>query len=144
MKEGSMLDVALKVLIEAQKPVSFTDLWEKVKEELEITPEEEPSRIGHFYTDLSLNGRFVVLTGNIWDLRERHTYDKVHIDVNDVYTEVEESDEDKEDKEENAAYNAAMEGKAISDDGDESEDEDDSKKEDGAEILGMKKEDLAY
>ena len=45
-----------------------------------------------------MSGKFVTLTDNTWDLRSRHTYAKVHIDVNDVYTEVEESEEEPEEE----------------------------------------------
>ena len=86
MKEGSMLEAAERALIAEGKELKFADLWGKVKADLEITPEEEEHRIGRFYTDLSMSGRFVVLGENVWDLRTRHTYDKVHIDVNDVYS----------------------------------------------------------
>ena len=36
---------------------------------------------------MMLDGRFVTLGENEWDLRSRHTFDKVHIDMKDVYNE---------------------------------------------------------
>ena len=41
-------------------------------------------------TQLTLDGRFVTLGENVWDLRIRHTFDKVHIDMNEVYSDDEE------------------------------------------------------
>ena len=39
-------------------------------------------------------GRFVTLGENTWDLRSRHTFDKVHIDMNDVYSDVDSESEE--------------------------------------------------
>ena len=53
--------------------------------------------ISFFYTNLTLDGRFVNVGENKWNLRERVTFDKVHIDMNEIYVEEEEeevSDED--------------------------------------------------
>jgi len=140
MKEGSMLDAAERVLTLENREMKFADLWAKVKEELDITPEEEEHRIGRFYTDLSMSGRFVVLGENIWDLRSRHTYDKVHIDVNDVYSDVDERDTDAVDEAEETAYNESVRGYVINDD-DESAPEDEETeskpRESAAELLGI-------
>ena len=66
-----------------------------------MSEEEKNARLGTFYTDLTLDGRFVALTDNNWDLRKNHTYDKVHIDYNEVYSEEEDSDDkDKEEESE--------------------------------------------
>ena len=35
----------------------------------------------------------MTLTDNFWDLRSNHTFDKVHFDMNDVYTDVETTEE---------------------------------------------------
>ena len=146
MKEGSMLEAAQRVLTAEKKEMKFADLWAKVKEELEISPEEEEARIGRFYTDLSMSGTFVVLGENVWDLRVRHTYDKVHIDVNDVYTDVDERDTDAVDEAEEAAYNEYVRGDAGNDDeeapADGEEESGDSKpRESAAELLGIQGED---
>ena len=138
--KGSMLESAFNVLTAEGKEMKFADLWGKVKEDLEISAEEEERRIGHFYTDLSMSGDFVVLGENVWDLRSRHTYDKVHIDVNDVYSDVEERDTDAADAADEADYNKYVRG----DIGDEEEnpegDEEggDAKpRENAAELLGI-------
>ena len=140
MKEGSMLESAQRALAAEGKEMKFSDLWRKVKDDLEISPEEEGQRIGRFYTDLSLAGNFVVLGENVWDLRERHTYDKVHIDVNDVYSDVEERDTDAVDEAEEAEYNQSVRG-FIGDEEEmpqDSEEEGDSKpRESAAELLGI-------
>ncbi|MBQ7244181.1 MAG: DNA-directed RNA polymerase subunit delta [Bacilli bacterium] len=140
MKEGSMLEAAERALIAEGKELKFADLWGKVKADLEITPEEEEHRIGRFYTDLSMSGRFVVLGENVWDLRTRHTYDKVHIDVNDVYSDVDERDNDSVEEAEENEYNESVRGYVPVDDENASDDDEegDSKpRESAAELLGI-------
>ena len=56
-----------------------------------------------------MDGRFVTLGENKWDLRSRHTFDKTHIDMKDVYSEVEISDDDNEENEDEEEYNKALE-----------------------------------
>ena len=85
--DKSMLDEAYDIVVASGAAKSFMDLMNEVAANLEMSEEEKLSRLGAFYTDLSLDGRFVALTDNTWDLRSRHTYDKVHIDVNEVYSE---------------------------------------------------------
>ena len=62
----------------------------EICEELGLTQEDRVARVSYFYTQLTLDGRFVTLGENVWDLRIRHTFDKVHIDMNEVYSEDEE------------------------------------------------------
>ena len=141
MKEGSMIETAITVLEQHQEAMRFADLWREVKIALDIQPNEEESRIGHFYTDISLCGKFVVLADNTWDLRCRHTYDKVHIDVKYVYTDVEEdSGQDAEDIEEEKAYNQSVQGLAAEEE-EEVEEEDEKPTESAAELLGLKNSD---
>jgi DNA-directed RNA polymerase subunit delta len=94
MSEKSMVDFAYEVISQAkQLPVGFHELWEMVCQKAGLNKEETRGRISHFYTNLSLDGRFVALPDNYWDLRANHTFDKVHIDMNDVYTDVETTEE---------------------------------------------------
>ncbi len=131
MNKGSMIDHAIAILTE-QKAMTFADLWAKVKEELEITPEEEADRIGHFYTDLSLSGQTILLPGNVWDLRQRHTFDELTLnkDVSDVYSAIEEKDQDEADAQDEKEYNESVQGKAVLSDDEEPMDdgEEDSEK----------------
>lgn len=126
-----MIDHAIAILTE-QKAMTFANLWAKVKEELEITPEEEADRIGHFYTDLSLSGQTILLPGNVWDLRQRHTFDELTLnkDVSDVYSAIEEKDQDEADAQDEKEYNESVQGKAVLSDDEEPMDdgEEDSEK----------------
>lgn len=98
MTQKSNLDVAYELVLKKKNPVQFLKLWEEVSQIQGYTQEAADALIGKFYTNLSLDGRFITLGENTWDLRERYSFDKVHIDMNDVYSEVEEEiiDEDEE------------------------------------------------
>ena len=143
MKQGSMIDEAYLILKEEGKELPFATLWARVREKLDINDEEAAERVGFFYSDLSLSGKIVALSNNNWDLRSRHKYEAVHIDVKDIYVDVEESDGDSVDEEENKAYDQSVEGFVASDaEEDLGESEETPKPEDASELLGIKKETL--
>ena len=141
MKDESMITVAEKILRAQGSSLKFPELWEKVKKELEIDPIEADRRIGHFYTDLSMAGGFVNLGENVWDLRERHKFDKVHLDTNAFYSDAEERDTDAVEEAEEAEYDASVRGSLSEDDeGDAGSDEEggDSKpRENASDLLGI-------
>ncbi len=139
MKKQSMIDTAYAVLEASEEALTFKDLWDKIKAELEIGPDEEASRIGHFYTDISLDGRFVEGKDNTWKLRSRTKYEEVHIDMSDVYSSMSsETDQDAADVAEDLEYDASVQGRIL-DNETEPEDEDESApKTQTAEDLGIK------
>ena len=111
----SMIEAAIAILTDNGEPMKFSDLWEKVTARLEIDEESANAKIGRFYTDLSFCGTVVVLSNNTWDLRARHTYDAVHIDVAEVYNEVEDTtDQDQVDAQENKEYDQSVQGSVAS------------------------------
>lgn len=101
MLKRSMVEVGYELLSKKQGPQKFNKLWSEVSEILGLERDEADEYISNFYTNLSLDERFVLLEDNTWDLRERQSFEKVHIDMNDVYSEVEEEEKElKEDEEE--------------------------------------------
>ena len=93
----SMLDVAYEIACENNRQISFKDLVSEVASRLAMNEEELNKRISRFYTNLSLDGRFVTLGENVWDLRNRHTFDKVKIDMKDVYKDPDEDEDNQDD-----------------------------------------------
>ena len=118
--EKSNLDVAFELVSRKKNPVVFSKLWEEVSQIQGLSEEEAKKRASKFYTALSLDGRFITLGDNTWDLRSRYTFDKVHIDMNEVYNDDSDDVED-EDRSEDDYFN---------DDDEESEDEDEDEDED--------------
>ena len=100
----SMLDIAYDYVVEQKNQVSFSDIWKHIVKTLELSESDAETKVARFYTNLMLDGRFVDLGDNVWDLRSKHTFDKVHIDMNDVYSEVEEEDEEDEEEEDEEVF----------------------------------------
>ena len=123
----SLIEFAFEFVSKSEGPVNFAKIWEYVKEQSGLSDEDAARKAGQFFTNMMLDGRFVTLGENEWDLRERHTFDKVHIDMKDVYSDVQTSDEDSEDNEEKE-YN-----KVFDDQRDEESDEDNEEKEESLE-----------
>ena len=101
----SLIEYAYELIAKSKGSVNFKDIWAYVKEQSGLSEEEANKKAGQFFTNMMLDGRFVTLGENEWDLRERHTFDKVHIDMRDVYSDVQTSDDDLEEAEEDEEYN---------------------------------------
>ena len=104
----SLLEFAFDYVSASKEPVAFSDMWKYIVENAGLSEEEAKARIASFYTNLMLDGRFVTLGENQWDLRSRQTFDKVHIDMRDVYSDVEAVDADSEEEDEEKEYNEAF------------------------------------
>lgn len=88
-----MLDIAYDLIVASGQAVSFKDIWAKI---LSIAPETPANRMGRFYTNMTLDGRFVALGGNMWDLRTNYTFKQLYEDARGVFRDVEEVEEEKE------------------------------------------------
>ncbi|MDD3383551.1 MAG: DNA-directed RNA polymerase subunit delta [Bacilli bacterium] len=95
----SMVTVAYEVMSKKKKAVEFLKLYDEISQTLGFDEEARAKNISSFYTQLILDGRFVTLGENTWDLRSRHTFDKVHIDMNEIYVEEDEEIIDEIDEE---------------------------------------------
>ena len=122
----SLIEYAYEFVSKHKESVNFKEIWEHVKKEAGLSEEQANAKVGQFFTNMMLDGRFITLGENEWDLRERHVFDKVHIDMRDVYSDVQTSDDDIEEKdEEEKEYNKVFEDESASDTEDESEEKDD-------------------
>ena len=105
----SLLDYAYDYVSGQSQQSKFEDIWAYCVQEAGLSKEEADAKVSRFYTNLMLDGRFVTLGENEWDLIIRHKFEKVHIDMSEVYSDVETYDEDSEEEEEEAEYNSAFE-----------------------------------
>ena len=94
MIKQAMVEVAYELLSKKQGAQKFNKFWNEVSGLLSMSEEEKEQNISKFYTKLTLDERFVLLEDNMWDLRERQSFDKVHIDMNDIYSEIEEEEQE--------------------------------------------------
>ena len=125
----SLLDYAYDYVSGQSQQSKFEDIWAYCVQQAGLSKEEADNKVSRFYTNLMLDGRFVTLGENEWDLRVRHKFEKVHIDMSEVYADVETYDEDVEEEEEEAEYNSDFEDEKNKDDdlGSESEEGEEEK-----------------
>ena len=86
----SMVDVAYEIMVKEKKIFKFNELYDLVANELGFDEETKLDRISKFYTNLSLDGRFVNLSDYTWDLRVNQTFEKAHIEMKEYYSAIDE------------------------------------------------------
>lgn len=70
-------DITNLILEESKKPMNTAELFKKIIKLLELPDSVFETKIGDYYTALSTDKRFILLEDGTWDLRSRHTSDKV-------------------------------------------------------------------
>ena len=96
MVAKSMTDIAYDILSSKKRAILFQKLWDEISKKTGASTD----RVADFYSDLSLDSRFVQLKDNKWDLVERRKFSESHIDLSrielgdDVPEEGENSEDD--------------------------------------------------
>lgn len=91
------------ILLKEEGPKNTPDLFRKIVNLLGLSDNFYESKIGDYYMMLTTDKRFILLGNGNWDLRDRHTSDKIVIvEDEEEDTELDESsvkikDEDDED-----------------------------------------------
>ena len=67
------------ILLEEKGAMNTADLFKKITSLLELPDSVYQNKIGDYYTTLTTDKRFLLLEDGNWDLRSRHTSDKVII-----------------------------------------------------------------
>lgn len=89
------IDVAFEHLTDHKEGLPFKELWAAVREQLGYDDKLAARKMSQFYTDLSLDGRFVDLENNTWNLKVNCRYDEVAV-KEEEYIDSEESEEEQE------------------------------------------------
>ena len=76
----SYTDLTYMLLKENKKAMNTASLFRKICELLELSDEEYSSKIGDYYTSLTIDKRFYLLESAEWDLAEKH---KVELQLDD-------------------------------------------------------------
>lgn len=84
------------LLLEENKKMNTADIFRNIVELLELPDTVYTNKIGDFYTSLTTDKRFLMLEDGSWDLRKRHTSDKIVKATEDDDEEVEEVKDDEE------------------------------------------------
>ena len=102
-------DIAFMLLEDNEKSMTTATIFKKIIKLLELPEEIFENKIGDFYVALSTDKRFILLSNGQWDLRNRHTSDKVlkaieeedeedeNLKGEDIADEIEEDDYDSTD-----------------------------------------------
>ncbi len=70
LAEESLIDLAYAVLEERKSPIAFHDLLKEIQTLNGLTDDEIQERLVQFYTDMNIDGRFLLNHENGWGLRE--------------------------------------------------------------------------
>ena len=131
----SYKDIAFLILEREKNGINTLDLFTKIISLLELPESTIENKIADFYTTMATDKRFILVDG-IWDLRKRHTSDKVIVD---------DTEEEEEEVEENRDDIETIEdeyGDEYTDDRDMDSDFDDSDEDDLADLVVLDEDDL--
>ena len=92
-------DITNLILEESKKSINTANLFKKIIKLLELPESIFETKIGDYYTSLATDKRFILLDDGTWDLKSRHTSDKV----------VKVTEEDEEDDDENVSEKEEVE-----------------------------------
>ena len=132
----SYKDITFLLLENNKKGMNTLDLFAKIVSLLELPASTIENKIGDYYTSLATDKRFILVDG-LWDLRKRHTSDKVIVDsIEDEDAFLDEIKEDSEIVEDEY-------GDEYTDDVDVSDDFDDTDEEDLSDLVVLDEDDLS-
>ena len=99
-------DITNLILEESKNSMNTADLFKKIIKLLELPDSTFESKIADYYTALATDKRFILLSDGKWDLRSRHTSDKVVKVTDEEDEEIEETKEelDEQDETEEDSY----------------------------------------
>jgi len=84
-------DITNLILEESKRKLNTADLFKKIIKLLDLPESTFESKIAEYYTALATDKRFILLEDGSWDLRSRHTSDKI--------LKIQEDDEEEDDEE---------------------------------------------
>ena len=105
VKDLSYKDITNIILENNKKGMNTLDLFTMIVELLELPKDIIDTKIADYYTSLTTDKRFLLVDG-LWDLRSRHTSDKVLVDATEDELDEEEFEEteDMDDEVEEESY----------------------------------------
>lgn len=131
----SYKDIAYLILEREKNGINTLDLFTKIVSLLDLPESTVENKIADFYTTMATDKRFIMVD-SVWDLRKRHTSDKVIID---------ETEDDEEELEENRDDVDLVEdeyGDEYTEETDVDTDFDDSDDDDLADLVVLDEDDL--
>lgn len=75
--EESFVDLTYAMLEETHETKTYAELVEEIEKLLNLSKEDMKERLVQFYTDLNIDGRFLILGENRWGLREWYPVEQI-------------------------------------------------------------------
>ena len=130
----SYKDIAFLILEREKVGINTLDLFTKIINLMELPSTTIENKIADFYTTLATDKRFILVDG-IWDLRKRHTSDK-------IITAIEEEEEDIDEVRDDMDTLEDEYGDEYTDDRDVDTDFDDTEDDDLADLVVLDEDEL--
>ena len=70
-------DITFNLLENSKKSINTADLFNQIIKLLDLPKSVFDEKVGDYYTAIATDKRFILLEDGTWDLRSRHTSDKI-------------------------------------------------------------------
>ncbi|TMN22022.1 DNA-directed RNA polymerase subunit delta [Lentibacillus cibarius] len=77
----SMLELAHEILLDERRALDFNELYDKTADLKGFTEEKKHEFIAQFYTDLTVDGRFLNASAGIWGLKRWYPVEQIDEEV---------------------------------------------------------------
>ena len=75
--EESFVDLTYALLEETHETKTYPEIVEEIEKLLDLSKEDMKARLVQFYTDMNIDGRFLILGENRWGLREWYPVEQI-------------------------------------------------------------------
>lgn len=75
--EESFVDLAYALLEETHETKTYPEIVAEIEQLLGLSKEDMKKRLAQFYTDMNIDGRFLILGENRWGLREWYPVEQI-------------------------------------------------------------------
>ena len=107
------------MILEEKGSMNTIDLFKLIAKLLELPRGTVEKKVADYYTTLTTDKRFILLDDGKWDLRDKHTSDKVIVTDDDENEEEEEEIEEVKEEEEEDNFDADNRDDSFDDDDDD-------------------------
>ena len=142
LREESLIDLAYAILEDRKSAINFNDLLAEIKSYNGMTDAELKERLVQFYTDLNVEGRFLLNQENGWGLREWYKVETIEEETAPTVKTRKKKKVADEDEDEEDILELDEEDVVFEEDFDEFVDEEDEDEEDVVEELELLEDDI--
>ena len=135
LREESLIDLAYAILEDRKSAINFNDLLAEIKSYNGMTDAELKERLVQFYTDLNVEGRFLLNQENGWGLREWYKVETIEEETAPTVKTRKKKKVTEDDEDEDDILELDEEDVVFEEDFDEFVDEDDEDEEDVEDVV---------